>query len=51
MPDLDYFLFKTTMHSMETFVADAGKDYSAPFWLGETGTGRTLLGKKERVVR
>lgn len=37
--DLDYNLFKMTMHSMQTFVADAGHNYSAPYWMGEFGTG------------
>ncbi|XP_023330673.1 uncharacterized protein LOC111703052 isoform X2 [Eurytemora carolleeae] len=27
------------MHSMQSFVADQGHDYSAPYWMGEFGTG------------
>jgi len=37
--DLPYDLFKMTMHTMQTFVADAGYNYSAPYWMGEFGTG------------
>ncbi|XP_023338666.1 uncharacterized protein LOC111709274 [Eurytemora carolleeae] len=37
--DLPYDLFKLTMHTMQTFVADAGFNYSAPYWMGEFGTG------------
>ena len=37
--DLDYDLFKIPMHAMQTFVADAGHNYSAPYWMGEFGTG------------
>jgi len=37
--DLPYSLFKTTMHTMQTFVADAGFNYSAPYWMGEFGSG------------
>eukprot|EP00088_Acartia_fossae_P046304 TRINITY_DN4998_c0_g1_i2.p1 TRINITY_DN4998_c0_g1~~TRINITY_DN4998_c0_g1_i2.p1 ORF type:complete len:374 (-),score=39.35 TRINITY_DN4998_c0_g1_i2:51-1172(-) len=37
--DLPYDLFKLTMHTMQTFVADAGYNYSAPYWMGEFGTG------------
>jgi len=27
------------MHAMQTFVADPGFNYSAPYWMGEFGTG------------
>ena len=27
------------MHNMQTFVADAGFNYSAPYWMGEFGSG------------
>jgi len=27
------------MHTMQTFVADAGHNYSAPYWMGEFGCG------------
>jgi len=37
--DLEYSLFKLTMHAMQTFVADVGFNYSAPYWMGEFGTG------------
>jgi hypothetical protein len=37
--DLEYPLFKSLMHTMQTFVADAGHAYSAPYWMGEFGCG------------
>jgi len=37
--DLEYPLFKSLMHTMQTFVADAGHNYSAPYWMGEFGCG------------
>ncbi len=37
--DLEYGLFKVTMHVIQTFVADVGFNYSAPYWMGEFGTG------------
>jgi len=37
--DLDYPLYKSLMHTMQTFVADAGHNYSAPYWMGEFGCG------------
>ena len=37
--DLPYTLFKSTMDSMQTYVADVGYNFSAPYWMGEFGTG------------
>ena len=37
--DLPYTLFKSTMDSMQTYVAEAGYNFSAPYWMGEFGTG------------
>ena len=37
--DLPYNLFKSTMQSIQTYVAEAGYNFSAPYWMGEFGTG------------
>jgi len=48
--DLPYPYFKTVMHNMQTFVADAGFNYSAPYWMGEFGTGGTDDEKWQKIV-
>jgi len=48
--DLPYPYFKTVMHNMQTFVADAGHNYSAPYWMGETGCGGNSE-KWEHIIR
>jgi len=49
--DLPYYLFKTTMHTMQTFVADAGFNYSAPYWMGEFGTGSSQDEKWDHIYQ
>ena len=36
--DLPYPYYKTVMHNMQTFVANAGINYSALYWMGEFGS-------------
>lgn len=36
--DLPYEEFDRVMFALQSFVAEAGHEYSAPFWLGEFGT-------------
>jgi len=49
--DLPYTLFKSTMHTMQTFVADAGFNYSAPYWMGEFGSGGSNDEKWQHIVQ
>ena len=37
--DLPYDEFDYTMNVLQSFVEKPGYDYSAPFWMGEFGTG------------
>ena len=39
------------MHNMQTFVADAGHAYSAPYWMGEFGSGGGNDDKWKMIVR
>jgi len=49
--DFPYPYFKTVMHNMQTFVADAGHAYSAPYWMGEFGSGGGNDDKWKMIVR
>ena len=49
--DLPYPYFKTVMHNMQTFVADAGFNYSAPYWMGEFGSGGGNDEKWQNIVK
>ncbi len=36
---LPWFVFEPLVYQLQDFVTQPGHDYSAAFWLGETGTG------------
>ena len=37
--EIPYEEFEYAMNVLQTFVEKAGHEYSAPFWMGEFGTG------------
>ena len=37
--EIPYEEFEYAMNALQTFVEKAGHEYSAPFWMGEFGTG------------
>jgi hypothetical protein len=39
LSDLPYDTFDSVLTSLQRFVEVAGHEYSAPFWMGEFGTG------------
>jgi len=49
--DLPYPYYKMVMHNMQTFVADAGFNYSAPYWMGEFGSGGGNDEKWQNILR
>ena len=39
LSDLPYEEFDLALTALQSFVSEAGHEYSAPFWMGEFGTG------------
>ena len=39
LSDLPYEQFDVVLNAIQSFVEKAGHEYSAPFWMGEFGTG------------
>lgn len=48
--DLPDDIFEITLETMQTFVAQAGHNYSAPFWMGEFGAGSGSSQEKWRKL-
>ena len=49
--DLPWFLYEPVLTFIQMFVDDAGHAFSAPFWMGEFGTGTEDSENNQKLIR